>query len=79
MRYNAKKALAKKDESMEIQRRNNILLQKLFDIDVHPSRLNPGTLQLKGSLQKEKSLNRAVREREFRRITDQNQAMLRKI
>ena len=77
VRYNAKKALAKKDESMEIQRRNNILLQKLFDIDVHPSRLNPGAL--KGTQQKEKSLNRAVREREFRRITDQNQAMLRKI
>mmetsp|Transcript_26555 Transcript_26555/g.23469 ORF Transcript_26555/g.23469 Transcript_26555/m.23469 type:complete len:87 (+) Transcript_26555:167-427(+) len=65
----------KKERKAEIQRKNNLLLDKLYTIDSTPSRLHPYTLshQLPPSAM---SLNRHTREMELDRIDSGNKKIL---
>ena len=63
----------KRERKAEVQRRNNLLLDKLFTIDRNPSRLTtqrPKTAS---------SLNRHIREKELDRIDHENRKILHKI
>ena len=71
--FSLKKKQMQLEAKNEIQRRNNMLLDKLFQIDLNPSQIRqrrPKTAQ---------SLNRAVREKELDRIDHENRKILDKI
>ena len=78
IRKNLKKRQMLRDTKAEIQRRNNLLLDKLFTIDTKPSGLHPYNLQ-NNRPPSAYSLNRHNREKELDRIDRENRKILDKI
>ena len=78
MRKNLKKKQLKRERKAEIQRRNNLLLDKLYVIDTMPSNLHPYTLS-KHRPPSASSLNHHAREKELDRIDRENRKILNKI
>jgi len=68
----------KRERKAEIQRRNNLLLDKLYTIDSKPNELHPYTLSMKRP-PSAYSLNRHTREKELDRIDRDNRKILEMI
>eukprot|EP00362_Geleiidae_sp_MMETSP1317_P002299 CAMPEP_0201283216 /NCGR_PEP_ID=MMETSP1317-20130820/7962_1 /ASSEMBLY_ACC=CAM_ASM_000770 /TAXON_ID=187299 /ORGANISM="Undescribed Undescribed, Strain Undescribed" /LENGTH=109 /DNA_ID=CAMNT_0047598719 /DNA_START=106 /DNA_END=435 /DNA_ORIENTATION=- len=78
LKVKPKRLQLQKERTNEIQTHNQILLNKMLQIDLKPSHLHP-TMLVSSLPPSHGTLNRVVRYKELTKITCENRALLRRI